>query len=152
MAKFLIYNKTHYYDLPSRLEPAKTDFERLWDNIDGLPIPELEKLDKKIKLQDSYDRKSILGDIVEIREDDNHLCKKELDAYILIYVDVDISTARQYQVAAVDGATILHKFKYNLDISGITVNPVTKEATLTLSNFLSRLTDKTSVVRSLEIG
>ena len=133
MPKFLIYNKTHWMDLPSKSEPLKTGYKRNEAIIDSKIIAVSDKMGEFARLESKYNAKSITGDIAEIRNDDAHLCGKEFASYVLIQVDMDEKEEEQYKDNVHFGDALKHNLRFNLDISGINFNEKTKEASIQLS-------------------
>jgi hypothetical protein len=142
MAKFLIYNKVHWYDLPSKSEPEKTGYERHQGLIDDLLIPEIEKVGKHLKLNQEYESISIRGDIVEVRPDSMWLTEKEKESYVLIQVvELSYEEAKSYVDRVMDGTRIKRKFKYNIDITGLVFDG-NNEATISLQQATALITEK----------
>ena len=70
MAEFLIYNKTHWMELPSKSNPSMTGYERnhfVIDNNDSLDTS--QKIKSKDLLTRKYNARHQVGDIVEARRD-----------------------------------------------------------------------------------
>ncbi|MCP4648833.1 MAG: hypothetical protein GY853_01955 [PVC group bacterium] len=147
MAKFLIYNKIHYYELPSKSEPAKSGYERNQDKITDSVLTPSQKIEKQVQLTQKYDARSQQGDIVEIRKDDAKLCGKEPLSFALIDVpEIKFEEAvKKYHgalIEEVEGRKYLKRqAKSSLDISGIILNKE-KEATINLEQFNNLLTEK----------
>jgi hypothetical protein len=142
MAKFVIYNKTHWMDLPSKSEPGKTGFERNEAIIQSKPFSSEEKVYQLLKLQDKHNAIEIKGDILEIKPDDYKINGKEKLSFVVISVpEISYENALLYQEPLRDGNIMKKRRKYNLDIQGINFNN-DGEATLKLETFIGRLTIK----------
>jgi hypothetical protein len=142
MVNFLIYDKVHWYDLPSNLKPEKTGYERNQDVINSKPISGIQKLNDLLKLENKYDAKWIKGDIYEVRLENLTMCGKEPLTYVLLTIsDMTYEEGKQYHDSIRDGNVLKHNRRYNVDIDQIVFDK-DKRATITKSQFLNLLTDK----------
>ena len=149
MANFLIYNKTHWLELPSKSEPEKTGYQRNHDKIQSMTIPVLDKSDKLNELDRKFDARAVLGDIVEARKDNQKMVGLEPESFVLVKVpEIKDVEAKEYTGPLLDGIPsaeytpkILRQHKYFLDVSKI-IFDAKKEAVLTKEQFLKTLSEK----------
>ncbi len=148
MAEYLIYNKTHWMDEPSKGNDARTGYERNQDKInDDVFTSPLVKLDKLSKLSKKYEAKEQSGDIIEERPDGFGMrSKKEILSFCLVKVPEKKESLTLD--ALKDGASIKYNRKYNLDISKLEFDEK-KEITITEEQFNDLLTEKTVEVRRI---
>ena len=135
MAEFLIYNKTHWYDLPSKSTPSLTGYERNQFFVDtDSKLNTAQKIEKKDRLTLRYMGRYQKGDIVEARRDGGPRGKLEEEAFIFLQVSsVNLKDAKQYCIS-----DSTHKRKYFVDLAGLTPDSH-KNIDLTESIFNSRL-------------
>ena len=145
MAIFLIYNKTHWMELPSKLRPDKTGYERNHQVIDlNSSLSVAEKIVKKNKLTLQYNRRIRKHDIIEARPASVKRGKLEEDSFIFIHVhDMLFKEAENYSVPKEDISDplepiILRDHKYYIELLGL-IPDIHKNITLTKAQFLDRL-------------
>ena len=140
MAEFLIYNKTHWMELPSNKNPSMTGYERNHVVIDtNLSYTTAQKIEAKDNLTRKYNRRHQIGDIVEARRDGGPRGKLEEEAFIFLQVpSISLKMARGYTVALGIGFIVLRKRKYFIDMTGM-VPDSHQNIGLTESEFNSRL-------------
>ena len=142
-------------DVLSYQRPDLTGYENVLRKIDleyGLGA----NRDKAIYNHNmKHDSRSLIGDIVEVREDGRGMCGLEPESFALIKVSMDMETAKSYAGAmiemgdesSIDAKTpeVLHyKHKCKINMVGIKLNKK-KEANLSLAQFNARLTVKEKV-------
>ena len=138
MAEFLIYNKTHWMDLPSKDFPELMGFENVRQKIMANSALALEQSTKALLLhQRKYDARHMPGDIVEVRKDGAPSGRLEKTGVDFIRVPIAFEVAKQFMVPHMDGDIILHRRKYQIDMTGVVL--VDHEASLTLAEFNNRL-------------
>ncbi len=141
MAEFLIYNKTHWYDLPSKSTPTLTGYERNQFMIDtNSNLSTAQKIGAKDVLTLKYATRYQKGDIVEARRDGGPRGKLEEEAFVFLQVpSINLKTAVGYTVALGNNpAVIVRRRKYYIDMIGL-VPDSHKNVSLTESVFNSRL-------------
>ncbi len=141
MAEFLIYNKTHWYELPSKSTPSLTGYERNHFVIDiNSNLSTAQKIEAKDGLTLKYATRYQKGDIVEVRRDDGPRGKLEEEAFIFLQVpSINLKTAKGYCILLKDASGILvRRRKYYIDMTGL-VPDSHKNVGLTESAFNSRL-------------
>ncbi len=139
MAKFLVFNKENWMDLPSKDRPDLTGHENVQRKInEDSKLNTLEKIGTQMQHTVKYDMRSQIGDIVEARKDSTGMVGKEPLSFALITVPMTDEEAGHYT----GGIEDKYLFKYSLDMSQITLNEK-KEGSLTLSRFNFLLTEKT---------
>ena len=138
MAEFLVYNKTHWMELPSKDFPELIGFENVRQKIMANSALSLEQSTKALLLhQRKYDARYMAGDIVEVRKDGAPSGRLEKNGVDFIRVSMAFEDAKQYMGPHVDGETLLHQRKYWIDMTGIVLSD--HEASLTLAEFNNRL-------------
>lgn len=142
MAEFLIYNKTHWLDLPSKSNPSMTGYERNHIMIDtDYKLSTLEKIEKKDVLTRKFNRRYQPKDIVEVREDGKPRGKLEPETFLFLQIPMILKQAKIYmEPLKVDGSTTRRR-KYWIDISGIVFDE-NKTASLSHNEFNSRIRTK----------
>lgn len=148
MVKLLIKNKVNWLELPSKLEPDKTGYERNIGVIDrDTKLTDLQKEEKKLHLTRKNNAKEVIGDIIEVRRVDAKMIGLESDSFLLISVDgLDYKKAKEiYEVPVLyepiegfEKRIVKFTRKYNLNIAGIILNKE-KEGALNLVEFQNRL-------------
>lgn len=145
MATFLIHNKTHWMELPSKLQPDRTGYERHQDLIDAnSDLSSVQKAISKDKLTLKYNRRIRKHDILEARPASVKRGKLEEDSFIFIHVhDMLLKEAQNYNVPKEDitdplEPIILRDHKYYIELLGLTPD-IHKNITLTKTQFLDRL-------------
>lgn len=149
MAEFLIYNKTHWFDLPSKSEPDKTGYQRNHDKIQAMVIPVVTKSDRINKLDDQYNARPLVGDIVEVRTDGTGMGKLEPESFVLVKVpEMSEKEARDYTGPLLDDIPseenmpkTIKQFRFSVDISGIMFT-IDGKTTMSRDEFLSLITEK----------
>ncbi len=141
MAEFLIYNKTHWYDLPSKSTPTLTGYERnhlMIDTNSNFSIA--QKIKDKDVLTLKYAARYQKGDIVEARRDGGPRGKLEEEAFIFLQVlGINLKTAKGYCILVEDVFGIPVRIqKYFIDMTGL-VPDSHKNISLTKSDFNFRL-------------
>ncbi len=139
MAEFLIYNKTHWYDLPSKSTPSLSGYERNHFVIDiNSKLSTAQKIEAKDHLTLKYAARYQAGDIVEARRDGGPRGKLEEEAFIFLQVpSVNLKNAKQYCIS-----DSTHRRKYFVDMASL-IPDSHKNIILTESVFNSRLKVKT---------
>lgn len=138
MAVLLIYNKIHWMELPSKLSPSKTGYERnnLVIEADS-KLSTAQKITSKEKLTEKYNGRYVKGDIVEARESNQLRGKLEKDSFIFLDIpDLDFKTANDYS-----GNKGIYNSGFNVDLLGLTADK-NKNIILNRTEFNSRLTEK----------
>ena len=141
MAEFLIYNKTHWYDLPSKSTPTLTGYERNHFMIDtDSSLSTAQKIKEKDRLTLKYATRHQTGDIVEARRDGGPRGKLEEEAFVFLQVpSIKLKDAIGYTVALENiSAVVLYRRKYFIDMTGL-IPDSRKNVDLTKSVFNSRL-------------
>ncbi len=145
MAEFLIYNKTHWYDLPSKSTPTLTGYERNQFMIDtNSNLSTAQKIKAKDALTLKYAARQQSGDIVEARRDGGPRGKLEEEAFIFLQIPgINLKDAKKYCVSdkdfiGIDKSVLLYKRKYYMDMTGL-IPDSNKNVNLTNSVFDSRL-------------
>ncbi len=141
MAEFLIYNKTHWYDLPSKSIPTLTGYERNHLMIDtAFALSIAQKIERKDALTLKYATRYQEGDIVEARRDGGPRGKLEEEAFVFLQVpNVSLNTAKEYCIPLENAfAVTVRKREYYIDMTGL-VPDSHKNISLTESAFNSRL-------------
>ena len=141
MAEFLIYNKTHWMDLPSKSTPSLTGYERNHFVIDtASALSTAQKIEKKDALTLKYNGRYRAGDIVEARRDDGPRGKLEEEAFIFLQVpSVSLKTAKGYYVPLENASGVpVRTRKYFIDMAGL-IPDSHKNVSLIKSDFNSRL-------------
>ncbi len=135
MAEFLIYNKTHWYELPSKSTPSLTGYERNQFAIDtNSKLSTAQKIEKKDRLTLRYMGRYQKGDIVEARRDGGPRGKLEEESFIFLQVpSINLKDAKQYCIS-----DSTHRRKYFIDMAGL-IPDLNKNISLTKSVFSSRL-------------
>lgn len=142
MAKFLIYNKVHWMELPSKSAPDKTGYERNVSIINSKLLSTAAKITELTKLDDTRARVQVQGDIVEIRNDEDKMCGLEPETFLLVSVpDMSDEQAKEYTGPLMNEDTLLKMFKYSLDTTGLNFNN-DNEITIQSKTFMERLTVK----------
>ncbi len=138
MAEFLIYNKTHWMDLPSKDFPELMGFENVRQKIMANSALSLEQSTKALILhQRKYDARHMAGDIVEVRRDGAPSGRLEKNGVDFIRVPIAFEDATQYMKPRMDGDMLLHRRKYWIDMTGIILSD--HEASLSVAEFNNRL-------------
>jgi len=149
MIKFLVRSKIQWMDLPSKLEPTKTGYERRYDIIDN--DDSLNNQQKRTKLGQlliKYEAIEQIGDIIEVRREDAVLCGLEPESFLLVGVDSDNYTyedvlnlySKSLHYPPEQGGGIKRRRMYNLDIAGLAF--IDNEVKITEQQFINRLTVK----------
>ena len=142
MAEFLIYNKEHWMDTPSKQRPDLTGYENVIRKInEDTELNVITRTEKLGNVFQKYNRRYQPGDIVEVRKDGKGMCGLEPESFALIEVPISFEIAQEYMQSDKvinEPCTILHRRKYWLDISGIVLNK-DKIATIDLVTFNSIL-------------
>ncbi len=141
MAEFLIYNKTHWYDLPSKSTPTLTGYERNHFVIDtNSNLSTAQKIEAKDELTLKYAARYQKGDIVEARWDGRPRGKLEEEAFIFLQVpSIKLKDAIGYTVELENASAVMvYRRKYFIDMTGL-VPDLHKNVSLTESVFNSRL-------------
>lgn len=138
MAVLLIYNKTHWMELPSKLNPNLTGYERNHLVIDtNSKLSTAQKITSKERLTEKYSGRYVKGDIVEVRESGQLRGKLEENAFIFLDVpDLDSKIAKEYS-----GHKGIYGSGFNVDLIGL-IPDKNKNITLNKSDFNTRLTEK----------
>ncbi len=141
MAEFLIYNKTHWYDLPSKSTPTLTGYERNHFVIDtNSNLSTAQKIEAKDLLTLKYAARHQKGVIVEARRDGGPRGKLEEEAFIFLQVPgIHLKDAIQYTSPLISiFDIIIRSRKYSIDMTGL-VPDSHRNIILTESAFNSRL-------------
>ncbi len=142
MAEFLIYNKTHWMDLPSKDFPELIGFENVRQKIMANEALTLEQSTKALIInQWKYDMRDQPGDIIEVRRDNGPRGSKEAESFAFITVPMELETAKQFVRVYVVNDEVKHKCKYWIDMVGLVLDK-DKQAELTLAEFNNRLKAK----------
>lgn len=97
MAEFLVYNKEHWMDLPSKDQPEKTGYENVIDKINNSNYSSSAKTLALFNFIEKYNARSQKGDIIERRKDGIGMVGKELLSFALIKVpEKTYESAKQY--------------------------------------------------------
>ncbi len=145
MAEFLIYNKTHWYDLPSKSTPSLTGYERNHFVIDiDHKLSTTSKIQAKDRLTLKYAARCQLGDIVEARRDGGPRGKLEEKAFIFLQVpSISLKDAIKYSEPLINASNVMvRRRKYFMDMAGL-IPDSHKNVGLTESVFNTRLKVKT---------
>ncbi len=120
MAEFLIYNKTHWYDLPSKSIPSLTGYERNHFVIDtNSSLSTAQKIKAKDHLTLKYAGREQPGDIIEARKDGGPRGKLEEEAFIFLQVPgIKLEDAKEYCRKGLEGPTG-YKRKHYVDMIGL---------------------------------
>ncbi len=143
MAEFLVYNKTHWMELPAKDFPELIGYENVRQKIMANEALTLEQSTKALILhQWKYDARYMAGDIVEVRKDGAPRGRLEKTGVDFIRVPIAFEDATQYMAAHEDETDplkpiLLHRRKYRIDMTGVVLTD--HEATLTLAEFNNRL-------------
>lgn len=145
MANFLIYNKTHWMELPSKAARSKTGYQNCCDKIDASgKIPSVI-IAERAELKRKYDARYVIGDIVDIR-DKLGLCGLESNHFLLVKVTgITAKEAADYldpktETNANGQVKTIRRRKFNIDISGLTF--ANKETSITLDEFKKLVKEK----------
>ncbi len=141
MAEFLIYNKTHWMELPSKNNPSMTGYERNHFVIDNnSSFSTAQKIKAKDLLTLKYNARHQPGDIVEARRDNGPRGKLEEDSYIFLQIpSIKLKDAIKYSEPLINASDIMiHRRKYFMDMAGL-IPDSHKNVSLTESVFNSRL-------------
>ena len=158
MAEFLIYNKTHWYDLPSEDTPGLTGYEQ---NHFAIDIDNKLNVAQKIKAKDILTLKYAVryqkGDIVEVRPDGYWTGGKRKGfgshAFALVAVpSISMENARKYMDSQVDLAdpenpVLLKRRKYQMDMAQISLSSEKSAEFADISD--AHITDKSKVAAQL---
>ncbi len=140
MAEFLIYNKQHWMELPSKNNPSMTGYERnhvMVDTDSKLTIA--QKIEKKDALTQKYNRRYQMGDIVEARQDGGPRGKKEEESFIFLQVpSINLETAKGYCISLESADMTIRRRKYFVEMAGLILDSHNNVG-LTESVFYSRL-------------
>ncbi len=122
MAEFLVFNKTHWYDLPSIKNPGMTGLERNHSIIDNnISLTSAQKIKAKESLTLKYNARYQMGDIVEVRED-GYWSKKHgfsKTSFALVTVkDMSFNAAKYLMQAQIVGP----RRRYKVDLTQISLN------------------------------
>ena len=138
MAEFLIYNKTHWMDLPSKDFPELIGYENVRQKIMANEALTLEQSTKALILhQRKYDVRYVVGDIVEVRRDGAPSGRLEITGVDFISVPMTLANAKHFMEPLLDGESIKYRRRYRIDMTGVVLT--NHEATLTLAEFNNRL-------------
>ena len=141
MAVFLIYNKTHWMELPSKNNPSMTGYERNHVMIDTNNfITTAQKIERKEALNRKYSARYQLEDVVEARRDGGPRGGLEEESFIFLQVpSISLNTAIGYAVSLVSAdEVVIRSRKYAIDMAGL-IPDLHKNVSLTESAFNSRL-------------
>ena len=142
MAEFLVYNKDNWMDVISKDRPDLTGKEKVLRKInDDSELNSAEKTAEVFYHTATYNARSQIGDIVEVRENGVGMVGKELQSYALIKVPSILVNKNQYEGSMMDGYMIKYHHRFSLDMSKITLD-INKEANLTITQFNNLLTEK----------
>ncbi len=137
MAEFLIYNKTHWMDEPSKDRPDLLGYDNVTRKINEGPMLAANR-SKALSLHwQKYTSRYRPGDIVEVRKDGAPSGRLEKTGVDFIRVPIAFENATQYMKPHMDGETLLHRRMYQIDMTGIVLSD--HEASLTVAEFNSRL-------------
>ncbi len=141
MTEFLVYNKTHWMELPSKDFPELIGYENVRQKIMANEALTLEQSTKALYL---HERKFISryrpGDIVEVRKDGAPRGRLEKGVVDFIRIPIAFEDATQYMKRHMDGEILLHRRMYQIDMTGIVLSD--HEALLTVAEFNNRLKAK----------
>ena len=141
MAVFLIYNKTHWMDLPSKNNPSMTGYERNHFVIDNkIEYTTVQKIKAKDLLTQKYNARHQPGDIVEARKAIRRRGKLEEESLIFLQVnEIGLKTAEGYCVPLENASGVMiRRRKYSVDMAGL-IPDSHKNVSVTESEFNSRL-------------
>ncbi len=141
MAEFLILNKTHWMDRPSKNNPGMTGLERNHFVIDtDYKLSVAQKIEKKDALTLKYASRNQPGDIVEARRDNGPRGDLEEFSFLFLQVpEIDLKEAIKYTVPLENGSgVIIRRRKYFIDTTGLILD-LHFNVALTESVFNSRL-------------
>ncbi len=140
MAEFLIYNKDHWMDVPSKDRPDSLGYDNVVRKINEKPMLTANRV-KALSLHwTKYTARYRPDDIVEVRESGRPRGKLEPEAFLFIDVpELSFKNAKQYMQAHEDktdseNPVLLHMRIYGIDTTGLSMDD-----TLTAAQFISRL-------------
>jgi len=141
MAEFLVYNKTHWTELPSKSQPELTGYQRSRQQIVESNMLGLDKT-KALMVHDAqYNVRYQRGDIVEVRKDGGPRGRLEPESFVFIQVSIPFEEAKKYMQAHEDSTVLYHRRKYWIDLTGITFDK-NKTAALNAKHFNERLRER----------
>ena len=141
MAEFLVYNKTHWMDLPSKDRPGLLGYDNVTRKINKRPMLAANR-SKALSLHwAKYTSRYRPGDIVEVREDGAPSGRLEKTGVDFISVPMTLANAKHFMEPLLDGESIKYRRRYRIDMTGVVLT--NHEATLTLAEFNNRLKVRT---------
>ena len=141
MAEFLIYNKNHWMDVPSKDSPELTGYENVQQKIMNDSSLSLEKSTLALGLHEiTHERRYRRGDIVEARKDGGHRGKREEASFAFLQVpSVSLEDGKAYCATKEDpDYTKARKREHYVYMVGLVLDSH-QNATLTDAQFRSRL-------------
>ena len=122
MAEFLIYNKKHWMDKPSKDRPDLTGYENVIRKIEEGSLNSLQK-DKILNVYNmKYNARHTKGDIVEIREDGswdktlkNKNSKEPLSFSVIRVEGLPVGIAKKLNQANGTDIIVLNQRRYCVD-------------------------------------
>ena len=145
MAEFLIYNKDHWMDIPSKQRSDLTGYKNVEQKILADSRLTIEQRTKDFYLHEmKYTARYQREDIVEARRDNGPRGKLEEESFIFLQVPgINLKDAKQYIIPDVDlsnpdNPVIIKRRKYYVNIAGLMLDEH-QNVSLTNADFNSRL-------------
>ncbi len=141
MAEFLIYNKTHWMDLPSKDRPDLLGYDNVTQKINEGPMLAADRSKALANHWHGYTSRYRPGDIVDVRKDGAPSGRLEKTGVDFISVPMTFANAKHFMEPLLDGESTKYRRRYQIDMAGVVLTD--HEATLTLAEFNNRLKVKT---------
>ena len=145
MAEFLIYNKDHWMDIPSKDRPDLRGYKNVERKILEDSALSIEQRTKKLGLHEmKYTARYQRNDFVEARRDNGPRGKLEEASFAFLQVpSINLKDGKQYVVPDVDLSDVDHPFilkrrKHYMNMTGLVLDEH-KNVSLTNAEFNSRL-------------